>query len=102
MIDRGIIKWQPFDSCYSCGKILKDIYKQKNRNKLPTLSEDQLIELEEKILNAYHLNETISIKYFYNGSLYQKNGKINFINLQEKKLYINNCIIYFKQIIEVN
>lgn len=101
MIDRGIIKWQPFDSCYSSGKALKDIYKQKNRNKLPTLSEDQLYELEQKILDSYHLNENISIEYFYNGSLYQMSGKITSINLQEKKIYINNHIIYFKQIINI-
>ena len=49
MIDRGIIKWQPFDSCYSGSKILKDINNEKNREIFPTLSEDQLCILEEKI-----------------------------------------------------
>lgn len=101
MIDRGIIKWQPFDSCYSSNNILKDIYKQKNKHIFPILSEDQLLELEEKILNAYYLNEIISIRYFYNGSLHQINGKIKSINLQEKKIHINENNIYFKQIIQV-
>ena len=46
MIDRGIIKWQPFDSCYSSSKILNDIHNKKSREILPTLSEDQLDILE--------------------------------------------------------
>lgn len=101
MIDRGIIKWQPFDSCYSGSKILKDINNEKNREIFPTLSEDQLCILEEKITNAYHLGEFINIEYFYNGKINKLKGKINFINLRNKKIYINENIIYFSQIIKV-
>lgn len=101
MIDRGIIKWQPFDSCYSSEKILKDINNKKNRKILPILSEDQLHNLEEKIIDAYHLNDFINIEYFYNGRIININGKISSINLQDKKIYINNNIIYFKQIINI-
>lgn len=102
MIDRGIIKWQPFDSCYSGDKILKDISSEKNRKVLPILSEDQLSFLEEKIFDSYHLNEKINIEYFYNGKFYLIAGKIDSINFQEKKLYIKNHIIYFKQIINIS
>jgi len=101
MIDRGIIKWQPFDSCYSGDKILKDINNKKNREILPTLSEDQLHNLEEKVIDAYHLNEFINIEYFYNGKIINVKGKISSINLQDKKIYVNNNIIYFKQIINI-
>ena len=101
MIDRGIIKWHPFDSCYSSEKILKDINNKKNRKILPILSEDQLHNLEEKIIDAYHLNDFINIEYFYNGRIININGKISSINLQDKKIYINNNIIYFKQIINI-
>lgn len=101
MTDRGIIKWQPFDSCYSSSKILKDIYNKKNRKSFPVLSDDQLLVLEEKIIDAYHLNELICLDYFYNGKIINISGKINNINFQEKKLYLNNKIIYFKQIINI-
>lgn len=101
MIDRGIIKWQPFDSCYSSTKILNDIYNKKNRKIFPILSEDQLFILEEKIIDAYHLNEVISIEYFYNGDILNIKGKINSLDYQNKKLYINNKLIYFKQIIKI-
>ena len=49
MIDRGIIKWHPFDSCYSSAKILNEIHIKKEKETLPILSEDQLNVLEEKI-----------------------------------------------------
>ena len=101
MIDRGIIKWQPFDSCYSSSKILKEIDDKKNRKIFPVLSEDQLIILEEKITTAYHLNENINIEYFYNGKITNVKGKIYFINYIDKKLFIDNKIIYFKQIINI-
>lgn len=101
MIDRGIIKWQPFDSCYSTGKILKEIHNKKNSVKFPILSDDQLLILEEKVIDAYHLNNTINIEYYYNGNLFKINGKINSINYQQKKLCVNNNTIYFKQIIKV-
>lgn len=101
MIDRGIIKWQPFDSCFSSSKILKDINIKKNRERFPILSEDQLELLEEKIKEAYQLNESITINYFYNGKILSISGNINFIDSQDKKIYLNNRIVYFKQIISI-
>lgn len=102
MIDRGIIKWQPFDSCYSSLKIINDINKTKNKVVLPTLSEDQLYLIEEKIFTAFYLKEIIALDYFYNGKILKIKGKINYIDKQQKKIYINNKIIYFKQIININ
>ena len=53
MIDRGMIKWQPFNSCFNTQDIIEDISKKKEREKIqfPTLSEDQLGVLEDKIFN---------------------------------------------------
>ena len=101
MIDRGIIKWQPFDSCYSGEKVLKDITNEKNKNFFPILSEDQLHFLEEKIFDSYHLNEKVNIEYFYNGKIYKITGTIESINLLNKNIHIKNSIIYFKQIINI-
>jgi len=101
MTDRGIIKWQPFDSCFASRKILNDITKKKESISCPHLSEDQLYTLEEKIINAYHLNEIINIKYFYNGKIFYAKGKITFINVYNKKLRINDKDIYFKQILNI-
>lgn len=102
MIDRGIIKWQPFDSCYSSEKIVKEIQKDKEKISFPTLSTDQLEVIDETIRSAYQLQLPVQIKYFYNGVIYQASGKIKGISLQEKKIYLNNKSIYLKQILKIN
>ena len=102
MNDRGIIKWQPFDSCFSSNKILKDIVNTKSKKIFPTLSQDQINILEEKIIDAYHLNISINITYFYNGFIYNINGIISNIDSNKKCIFIKNKIIYFKQILNIN
>lgn len=101
MIDRGIIKWQPFDSCYSSKKIINDIANKKNKVEYPTLSEDQLYFIEEKITSSFYLKENITLEYFCNGKKLKIFGKITFIDSYKKILFINNINIYFKQIINI-
>jgi len=101
MTERGIIKWQPFDSCYSSSKIIKDINSKKNKVNFPILSEDQLYSIEEKIFTALHLNEIIKLEYFFDGKILNITGKINYIDSNQKKLIINNKKIYIKQIINI-
>lgn len=101
MIDRGIKKWQPFNSCFSGNKIINDLNEERNKEIFPTLSEDQLIIIEEKIKDAYNLRISINILYFYEGKIKKATGLINAINMQEKKICLNNKYIFFKQILEI-
>ena len=50
MSDRGIIKWAPFSSVINGNILLKEIHEEKSRIIKPTLSEEQIQELEDKIL----------------------------------------------------
>lgn len=102
MIDRGIIKWQPFNSCFSSSKILREINDSKNKEIFPELSEDQLNKIEITIKNAFILRIQVNITYYYNGKKLYYNGMISGINNQEKKIYLNNKCIYFKQILDIN
>ncbi len=99
--DRGIIKWQPFNSCFNAQLVIKDIKKVKNRKTYPNLSEDQLENIEEKIKEAYNLKLFVQIKYYYDGIINVIEGQINGISPNDQKLYLNNKIIYFKQILNV-
>lgn len=101
IIDRGIIKWQPFDSCFNSNTILKDINHLKERKKFPILSEEQLNLIEEKVWESYNLKLEVNISYYYDGNIKNITGKINGINVNEKKLYLNNIIVYFKQILNI-
>jgi len=102
MIDRGIIKWQPFNSCFSAANIIKDINADKRKKRLPTLSEDQLFVIEEKIKDAFDLRQFITLEYFYDGNITVIKGKINSITPQEKKICLNNKYIFFKQIVKIH
>lgn len=102
MIDRGIIKWRGFDSCYSTKNIIKDINKEKNKINMPILSEDQIKIISENIIDAFNLKINVNIEYYYDGIVKHISGKIYNINAQEKKICLNNTFIYFKQILKIN
>ncbi|MBE5806328.1 MAG: YolD-like family protein [Clostridiales bacterium] len=102
MIDRGIIKWQPFNSCMEPNKIIKDIKKQKSRYTLPTLSEEQLQNIGEKIIDAYNLKLIVKLQYYFDGNIYETTGKINYLSIPEKKICINNKFLYFKQLLNID
>lgn len=102
MIDRGIIKWQPFNSCFSGSNVINEIKSNRSKIGLPVLSEDQINVIEEKIKDAYTLKIFINITYYYDGKINNTNGIIKGINTQEKKICLNNTYIYFKQILKIN
>ncbi|MBE6156921.1 MAG: YolD-like family protein [Firmicutes bacterium] len=102
MIDRGIIKWQPFNSCFSGTSIINEINDNKNKEKFPVLSEDQLYAIEEKIKDAYTLKISINITYYYAGKIKTEVAIIKGINMHEKKICLNNKYIYFKQILKIS
>ncbi len=101
MIDRGIIKWQPFDSCFNSNKVIHDLKLEKNLVNYPTLSEDQLELLEEEIALAYNLKLRVNITYYYNGEIKNIQGQIKYLDSQKKRLYLNDKTLYIKQILQI-
>lgn len=102
MIDRGIIKWQPFNSCINSNEIINDIKNKKDRKEFPILSEDQTLIIEQTINDAFILKIKVNIEYFFDGKINNICGIIKFINFSQKYLYIENRNIYFKQILKIN
>jgi len=94
-------KWMPFNSVISGNKLIDSIILEKNKIVMPTLSEDQLADIENKLLNAFHNQEKVKIKYYNKGNLYIKEGLINEININSKKILFNKTNIFFSQIIEI-
>lgn len=101
MLDRGIIKWQPFNSCFDSKQIIEDISSKRQKINLPILSDDQINIIEEKIINAYNLKVNIKILFFYEGNIKEIKGKINYLDYNKKEIYINKIKIYFKQIVKI-
>lgn len=100
--DRGMIKWQPFDSLLSTKKVAKEIINEKSKVAMPTLSEDQLLNIEEKVLEAYYNGETVRLVYYRKGTYYTKTSQIKYIDKYKKQLILNDgSILYFKQIVKI-
>ena|SRR5574344_820169 len=100
--DRGMIKWQPFDSLTSTKKMCYDILQNKNKIQIPILSEDQLIDLENNILKSYYNRDLVIINYYYDGKINTKEVKIKYLDKYKKQLILSDgSIIYFEQIINI-
>ena len=99
MIDRGMIKWQPFDSCFSSRSIVKSVQEEKNKIFPPILSNEQIAFIETKIMDAYNLQSLITMTYYFNGNIIKETGKISSVHFIKKEIVLNNKFIYFGQIV---
>ena len=100
--DRGMIKWQPFDSVTSTKKMTKEIAKSKNKIEMPILSEDQLIQIENNLKEAYYNSNDVTITYYFNGVLIKKNVKIKRLDYVKKQIRLSdNTLLYYKQIVKI-
>lgn len=103
MNDRGMIKWQPFDSLTNTKKMKHELQLKKEKIEMPLLSDDQLSVIEENIKSAYYNKDYINIKYYLNGAIIKKKAKIKSINYNLKYIKLSdNTLIYYKQIISVD
>ncbi len=100
--DRGIIKWQPFNSLFSSNEVLQTLSYEKTKQDIPILSEEEIKELEEKIIEAYYTEETIILSYYKNGYIKKITGKIKKIDQVSKIVYLNNLKLLFKQILSIH
>lgn len=99
--DRGMIKWQPFDSVISGKSIINSINQEKNKVNKPILSEEEIINLENKIIEAFYCKNKITIKYYTNGYIKTIEGKIKKIDHVSKIIYLNSITLLFNQILAI-
>lgn len=102
MNDRGMIKWAPFNSVINGNQVLKEIKFKKSKVPKPVLSDEQIANLEQKIITAYSNSSIINLYFYKNEHINIINGKITKLDSANKIIIINNKIrIYFNNIIDV-
>lgn len=101
MEDRGMIKWQPFNSLINGNEVINSILKEKGKIKKPIISEEEKSEIEAKIIDAYFTQIIVNITYFKNGNLTKVEGKIKKIDQVYKLVYLNEAKLLFNQIISI-
>ncbi len=96
------IKWAPFNSVINDTKIKNEIIKKQSKINKPTLSEDQIIVLNDKIFEAYTNHIKVNIFIFNSNTITKLTGFINSINISKKYIIFNKSHIFFNQIIKID
>ena len=102
MSNRSQAKWAPFNAVAPGDEMVKEVLKRKNVVKMPILSEDQIDEIEKKLLISYNNQTRIKVKYFRSGRYYLREGIVSNIDILGRKIALNGDYnLFFSQIIEI-
>ncbi len=88
-VDRGIIKWAPFDALVGYSSILNELRYRIGKKDKPILSDDQYEELNRKLNFAFHHKIDIEIEYFYDGYIKSSYGTIKKLDFIEKRIILS-------------
>jgi len=99
--DRGMMKWQAFHSVISEDEINKSI---KNRclNEKPDLSEDQISEIENIIVDAFNNKKEVVITVYSKIKNIIDKGFVTKLDPMHKAIYLNKKMIPFNNIIKID
>ena len=86
-VDRGIIKWSPFDALTGYKSLLEQIRHRLGKGQKPTLSQDALEELDRTLKTAEHNDAEVKVQYFRDGYVRFTFGRI------ERLDYVHRDII---------
>lgn len=96
-------KWNPFNAVAPGGFMVKEVMNEKNKREMPILSDDQKMVIQERIFASFNNQELINITYFKGGKIYNIEGIVDKIDVNSKKLVLNNGIsVFFSQIVEIS
>ena len=101
MSDRGMKKWAPYSSLIEQATCLEEMKYQRNKIAKPILTEDQ-IEKINYVLQSYKKGETVKIKFYSDGYLYEIETTIKRIDLENRILVLENGKLKFENIIDID
>lgn len=99
MSNRGMKKWAPYSSLIEQSSCLEKMRYEKNKIEKPKIAREEAEKIN-KILQNYHGQE-VTIKYFYNGYIYELKTVINSINKNAKTLIVPAGKIPFSEIVDL-
>jgi hypothetical protein len=101
-VDRGIIKWAPFDGLAGFNDLYKSLKYKLNKTEKPLLSEDQLYEMDINLKKALYEGSPIYLSYYQDGYIKQLYGKVTEIDAIRKIVYVNHVSYPLSIIIDLS
>ena len=101
MSDRGMKKWAPFSSLIEQATCLEQMRYERNKIDKPILSQDQMEKIEYT-LQSYKKGQTVKIKFYHDGYLYETETQIKRIDLENRCLILTNGKLKFENLIDID
>lgn len=102
MHNRSQIKWKAFESLYKTNEVKKDLVTKQNYQKMPDLSMDQYMEMEEQLRSAYSRGGIVLLTYYRYPKFYQIMDTIKRLDISLKKIYLGSGkVLDMRQIVKI-
>ena len=101
MSDRGMKKWAPFSSLIEQATCLEQMKYERNKISKPVLTDDQMEKINY-VLSSYKKGQTVKIKFYDDGYLYEVETQIKRIDLENQRLILELGKLTFAQIVNID
>ncbi len=102
MRNRSQIKWKAFESLYKTNEVKRDLVAKRNYQRMPDLSLDQYMELEEQMRSAYSRESIVLLTYYRYPRFYQITDRIKGLDTSLKKIYLESGkVLDMRQIVKI-
>lgn len=89
-VDRGIIKWAPFDGLQGFNDLYLNLKYKLNKSDKPILSDEDLYYMDIKLKEAIYENRQLIVTYYNNGYFNSLYGYITKLDHLKRLIYIDN------------
>ena len=88
-VDRGIIKWSPFDALVGYHSMLEDMKYRLGKKEKPQLNDDEFDELNRKLQEASTLDVEIECRYYHDGYIRFTFGNIKKVDFSNRLIILS-------------
>lgn len=100
-IDRGIMKWSPFDGLAGFNDLYKELKYRLGKQAMPLLSDDQLAAMDYAIQTAIAEQRPVYLAYYQDGYFKQAYGEISHLDEIKKAIVIDGLWYRISQIVDL-
>lgn len=99
--DRKMMKWIPFHALLEQGDYINDLLKGREYKEMPTLSDDQLSDLNYKLEEAFVFNKELVLTYYEKHDYHQIKGHLTRADKYNKLIFIDDTPVPAQTIINI-